>query len=243
MDLIQAAALHLAEARRSHKRGDRIPEAFRPRDIAAALEIQTRVTELLHEPVGAWKASAPTADKVMMAPIYAHDLRRGERCPIVPVDGMAAIEPEIAFVLARDLTPGAGDEEILAAIGETRLVLELIGSRYQHPEEVTFPEKLADCLNNQALLIGPPVTRGMGDWMSAFPISIPDVCSVDGKHPDGHPLTPLRWLAGKVPLRARQIVTTGSFAGVIKVPLNQELRVIFGDAGEIAVTFYPDSGA
>jgi 2-keto-4-pentenoate hydratase len=239
MDLILAAAHHLADARRSHKRGDRIPEPYRPRDIATALEIQSRVTELLHEAVGGWKASAPTADKIMMAPIYSHDLRRGERCPIVPLDGMAAIEPEIAFVLSRDLAPGAGDDEIVAAIGETRLVLELIGSRYEHPDEVTFPEKLADCLNNQALLIGPPVTSGMGEWMSGFPITIPGVCEVAGKHPDGHPLVALKWLAGKVPLHARQIVTTGSFAGVIKVPLNQELCVTFGDAGQIAVTFYP----
>jgi 2-keto-4-pentenoate hydratase len=64
-----------------------------------------------------------------------------------------------------------------------------------------------------------------------------------GAIPDGHPLIPLNWLAQQVPLGAGQIVTTGSFAGVIRVPLEQPLRVIFGDAGEIAVTFYPDSAA
>ncbi len=195
MDLIGQAAQHLADARRARRRGERIPEACRPRDIATALMIQERVTDLLGEPVGGWKASAPKPDKIMMAPIYAHDIRRGDRCPIVPNEGLAPIEPEIAFVLARDLAPGAGEEEILAAIGETRLVLELMGSRYAKPEEATFPEMLADCINNQALLVGPVLEMGAGDWASAFPITIPGVFEGNGRHPDGHPLAPLKWLA------------------------------------------------
>jgi 2-keto-4-pentenoate hydratase len=243
MDLIQAAAEHLAGARRSRVRGARIPEACRPADNAAALEVQSRVTNLLGEPVGGWKCSAPTADKVMRAPIYARDIRRGDRIPIQPVDGMALIEPEIAFVFARDLAPGATSQEVRGAIAETHLVLELLGSRYQNPDEVTFPEKLADCLQNQALLIGPLVTRPAGDWMSGFPISIPGVFEGQGKHPDGHPFVALEWLASQIPLRAGQIVTTGSFAGAIPAPLNQPLRVTFGDAGEITATFYPDSAA
>ena len=243
MDLIGQAAKHLADARRAHRAGERIPEACRPRDIATALMIQERVTDLLGEPVGGWKVSAPKPGKVMMAPIYAHDIRRGERCPIVPRDGMALIEPEIAFVLNRNLDPGDGEDTILSAVGETRLVLELLGSRYANPDEAEFPEKLADCLNNQALLVGPVLEQGAGDWAGAFPITIPGVFSGPGKHPDGHPLVPLKWLATQVPLRAGQIVTTGSYAGVIRVPLNRPLRVQFGDAGEIAVTFYPDSAA
>jgi 2-keto-4-pentenoate hydratase len=243
MDLIQAAAEHLAAARRAGTRGPRIPEAHRPGDIPAALAIQARVTSLLDWPIGGWKASAPAPGKIMRAPIYARDIRTGDRSPIVPVDGVAAIEPEIAFVLGRDLEPGAGPAQIRAAISETHLVLELIGSRFQHPDELTFPEKLGDCLNNQALLIGPLVTRPAGEWMSGFPITIPGVFEGQGKHPDGHPFVALEWLASQIPLTAGQIVTTGSFAGVIKAPLNQPLRVVFGDAGEIAVTFYPDSAA
>ena len=243
MDLMYSAAQHLADARRSRVRGARIPEACRPGDIPTALDIQQRVTDLLEWPVGGWKASAPAPGKIMRAPIYAHDIRRGERCPVIPVDGMALIEPEIAFVLGRDLEPGAGPAQIRAAIQQTHLVLEVLGSRFEHPDELTFPEKLADCLNNQALLVGPLVTRPAGDWMSAFPIAISGVFEGQGKHPDGHPFVALEWLASQIPLTAGQIITTGSFAGAIKAPLNQPLRVVFGDAGAIAVTFYPDSAA
>ncbi len=243
MDLIQSAAQHLVDARRARRRGQRIPEACRPRDIATALAVQRRVTELLGEPVGGWKASAPTPEKTLLAPIYASAIHRGARCPITPRNGLAPIEPEIAFVLARDLPQGAPESEVLAAIGEVRLVLEMIGSRYEAPEEAAFPEMLADGLNDQGLVVGPVPAHPIGDWMRAFPITIPGVFTGEGRHPDGHPLVPLVWLASMVPLAAGQIVTTGSFAGVIHAPLDQPLRVVFGGAGEIAVTFYPDSAA
>jgi len=239
MDLIGQAAAFLADARRVERRGPRMAEELRPADNESALAIQSRVTHMLGWPVGGWKASVPSKGRILMAPIYARDLHSGPECPIVPLKGMAPIEPEIAFVMARDLQPGVSDEEVVAAIGETRLVLELIGSRFAEPDELSYPEKLADCLNNQALLVGPLCGRPIGDWMSAFPISIPGVFERQGKHPDGHPLAPLKWLAGQVPLHAGQIVTTGSFAGVIQAPLGTPLRVIFGDAGEIGVTFTP----
>jgi len=237
MDLIEQAAQFLAAAYRTGTRGERMPEAFRPGDNETALAIQERATNILGEPVGGWKASAPKPDKIMMAPIYARDIVRGDRCAIVPVDGMAAIEPEIAYVIRRDLPAGAGDDEIRAAIGETRLVLELIGSRFLHPDELTFPEKLADRLNQQGLLLGPVLPLGAGEWASGFPIRVAGIFDGPGKHPDGHPFVALKWLAGRVPLRAGQIVTTGSYAGVIRVPLNQSVRVEFGGAGEIVVTF------
>jgi 2-keto-4-pentenoate hydratase len=240
MDLIDQAAGHLVNARLARTRGERIPEACRPRDLDTALAIQDTVTELLGERVGGYKASAPKPGKIMRAPIYSSNIYRGERAPILPRDGMAPIEPEIAFVLARDLRPGASEAEIRAAIGETRLVLELIGSRYTKPEEATFPEMLADSLNHQGLVVGPVLEQGAGDWAAGFPIRIPGVFEGEGKHPDGHPLAPLCWLAGQIPLHAGQIVTTGSYAGVILVPMNQPIRVQFGDVGEIAVTFYPD---
>src|SRR5215471_3241064 len=212
MDLIEQAAQHLAEARRTKRRGERIPEAARPRDIETALAIQSRVTELLGEPVGGWKCSTPKPDKLLLAPIYASTIHRTAECPILPRDGMALIEPEIAFVI------GEG-----GSIAETHLVLELIGSRYECPEEAPFPEMLADGLNGQGLLIGPRIDREHADWMTAFPISIPGVFEGEGHHPDGHPLAPLRWLQSYRPPQPGQIVTTGSYAGVIRAPLNTSL--------------------
>jgi len=237
MDLIDQAAEHLLSARRAGRRGERVPEACRPRDIAQGLAVQARVTELLGDPVAGWKCSTPKPEKIMIAPMYASGIQRGVECVIESKGGAAPIEPEIAFVIGRDVPRGSGEEDARAAISETRLVLELIGSRYERPEEATFPEMLADGLNHQGLVVGPAVDRGFGDWMRGFPIRIEGVYTGEGRHPDGHPLEPLIWLAGYRGLRAGEIVTTGSFAGVISAPLGREIVVHFGEAGQIAVRF------
>ena len=62
----------------------------------------------------------------------------------------------------------------------------------------------------------------------------------DGRHGDGHPLRPLYWLANFLAargegLRAGQVVTTGSYAGAIDVPLDQSLTVTYGDLGQVAI--------
>jgi 2-keto-4-pentenoate hydratase len=228
MNPIDEAAHYLTDLRRARRRGDRIPEAYRPADIETALAIQDRVSELLAEAIGGWKCSVPKPGRFLLGPIYASTIHRTSECPILPRDGVALIEPEIAFLI--------GDDGGIAA---THLVIELLGSRYEHHGEVTFPEALADGFNGQGLLIGPKIDRPNGDWMSAFPISIPGVFEGEGRHPDGHPLNPLRWLQGYRPPRPGQIVTTGSYAGVIKAPMNTPLQIRFGDISEIGVTFVP----
>jgi 2-keto-4-pentenoate hydratase len=162
---------------------------------------------------------------------------------------MARIEPEIAFVMRRDLPPRASaysDAEVRAAIRAPHLVLELIGPRYANPATVTFPEQLADAIANHGLFVGPAVPNALDHALDAIPIGIDaagkSLHAVQGKHPDGHPLEPLVWLANYLAQRgggltAGQIVTTGSYCGVVDVPLETPLRVRFGDLGALAVRF------
>ena len=244
------AAAFLLNARRSRKAGERIPEACRPADAAAAIAIQRRVTELLGIPIGGWKCSVPTAQRpVIMAPIYATTIAVGSPCPILPIGGMARVEPEVAFVLGRDLPPRDQpytEAEIRSAIREPRLVLELIGPRYADPTAASFPELLADGIANQGLYVGPAVPGALDKTLDVIPISIDaagqDPHAVAGKHPDGHPLLPLLWLANYLAqhdtgLHAGQIVTTGSYCGVVDVPLDTPLTVRFGELGTLSVRF------
>jgi len=248
--ITENAAAFLVAARRMQRPGERLPEAWRPGDVDAALAIQQRVTELLALPIGGWKCSLPTPERpVAMAPIYAPTIFERSPCPILPIAGKARIEPEIAFVMARDLPPRSSpysETEIRAAIREPRMVLELIGPRYADPAAASFVELLADGVANQGLFAGPIVADALERQLDRLPITIDadatQLHAVQGRHPDGHPLKPLVWLANFLAqrsdgLRAGQIVTTGSYCGVVDVALNVELTVRFGDLGGLSSRF------
>ncbi|HVP89398.1 MAG TPA: 2-keto-4-pentenoate hydratase [Casimicrobiaceae bacterium] len=243
------AAQHLVAARRAGQPGARLPESCRPIDLADAIAIQRRVQGLVKAATGGWKCSLPTPERaIACAPIFAASIRRDCPCPVVAHGSTVKIEPEIAFVLGRDLPPRANaysEGEVRAAIAETRLVLELLDSRYADPAAVSFPEILADQVNNQGLFVGPVFAGGLAAPLEGFPVAVEASARTlhfrGGRHPDGHPLRPLVWLASYLAqqesgLAAGTIVTTGSYAGALEVPVGTALTVRFGELGAIAVT-------
>ncbi len=251
---IEAAARQLVAARTTRHPGARLPASCRPADADAGLAIQRRVGEMLEMAIGGWKCSVPTSErKIAAAAIFAPTIVSVAPCPILPIAGKARVEPEIAFVLARDLPARAtpyDEADVRAAIGEARLVLELMGPRYADPAAITFPELLADSIANQALFVGPALSNPFGLSLDAFPIVIDGadgtLITHEGKHPDGHPLRPLYWLANflagggygeGVWLKAGQTVTTGSYCGAVDVPLETALVVRYGDFGTLDVQF------
>jgi 2-keto-4-pentenoate hydratase len=245
----EAAAQFLFAARSSGKAGPRIPADIRPTEVADALAVALRVGELIGQTVGGWKCSVPTGPRpVACAAIFAPTIVRNSPCRVVADGDTAKIEPEIAFVLARDLparpTPYS-EEEVRGALREARFVLELVGSRYADPTAATFPELLADSISNRGLFVGPVISDAFERPLEAFPVAMrhgnETLMAWDGKHPDGHPLRPLYWLANYLaqrgdPLRAGMIVTTGSYCGVVDAPLDVPLTVVYGDHGELSVT-------
>ncbi|HEV2686252.1 MAG TPA: 2-keto-4-pentenoate hydratase [Actinomycetota bacterium] len=245
---LDQAARHLLAARRARQPGPRIPESYRPVSLEDALAIQQRVQRLLGMAIGGWKCSLPTPERAMSyAAIFAPTISHASPCRVAARAGIARIEPEIAFVVGRDLPQRAepySDAEVRASIAETRLVLELLGSRYVDPESVTFPEVLADQVSNHALFVGPVLSEGLSRSLEQFPVAIDAQAGAlhrrDGRHPDGHPLPPLLWLANHLAsladvggLKAGQIVTTGSYAGALEVPVATPLRAAFGTLGTI----------
>jgi 2-keto-4-pentenoate hydratase len=252
---IDHAARQLLAARRARQPGPPLPEACRPAALEDALAIQRRVQALLGVATGGWKCSLPTPERALpYAAIFAPSIFRASPCP-VSARRIARIEPEVAFVLGCDLPPRAGgyaDDEVRAAIAETRLVLELLSSRYADPAAVSFPEMLADQVANEGLFVGPVLEDGLKRALGGFPIAVDGPAGPlhrrDGRHPDGHPLRPLVWLAGHLAageerggLEAGQIVTTGSYAGALEVPVGAGIAVQFGGLGRIEVEFSPAS--
>jgi 2-keto-4-pentenoate hydratase len=248
---LENAARDLAARRRAGLTGAGLSAQARPADVASALALQARVAREFGDRIEGWKCALPTGERTIVAPLFASTIHRASPCALVVRGDMASIEPEIAFVLARDLPPRDApytEDDVRGAIGATHVVLELMGNRYDDPASVTFPELLADFANNQGLYVGPRVEHGLDAALDriAIQISTPAgvVLTLDGAHPDGHPLRPLVWLANFLPaqgrgdhLRAGEIVTTGSYAGARDVPLDVPLTIAFGDLGTIAVEF------
>jgi len=244
----EAAAQFLAAARKTGIPGARLPENIRPADLESALAIQRRIVALLGQTIGGWKCSVPSeARPILAAPIFAATIYRASPCRIAEAGAIARIEPEVAFIIGRDLpqrdTPYT-EAEIRGAIAEPRLVLELLGTRYADPAAVSWPEMMADSVQNQGLFVGPAFARGLDAALTDFAVTVTAGAGVlsthAGHHGDGHPLNPLYWLANFLAargegLRAGQVVTTGSYAGAIEVPMGQRLTVTYGDLGEVVI--------
>ena len=243
------AAEILVQARLEGLVTDRLPEACRPASDDDALAIQLRVIELLGTTIGGWKVSLPRGENLFVAPLPAAAIYSTSPCPILPFHGRARIEPEIAFVLGRDLPPRSSaytKDDLLDAIAETRLDLELIGCRYADHSVLPFREFLADSINNQGLFVGPSVPNAHDQNLEYFKIRIdgPSGTIVDqeGRHPNGHPLKPLVWLANFLSgrgetLKEGMMITTGSYAGILEVPLNTPLTVVYDGIGSFSVSF------
>ena len=243
-----AAATELARRRREGHRGPRLDPALRPITVTDALVIQERIAARLGTVAG-WKCSLPAPDRVTAARLFASSVFPGPHVPVHPRDSTALIEPEVAFVLGRELPRRAApytEAEVLGAVREARLVIEILGNRYDDPASVAFPEMLADGANNEALVTGPAIPKDQAG-LEAFHVSITGAAfglERDGRHPDGHPYRPLVWLANflrerGLALHAGQVVTTGSYAGALAVPVATPLTIVFGNLGRIELTLDP----
>lgn len=253
---ISEAAAILLERRRNGSKGERLPQSCRPQSLDQALAIQAKVSQQSADRIAAWKCGMPGADKVVLAPIYASIVfQETETCAVWSNQQSARIEPELAFILGHDLPARAASytmAEIDAAIKETRLALELIGTRYSNPEAASFAEHLADGLFNQGLYLGPVIHADNAANLQTMPITISltgrTFKEFSGVHPAVNARAPLYWLIEFLRnrgqgLQAGQAIITGSYAGSPDVPLHEDVSVRFGQLGKLHVRFISKSPA
>ncbi|MGY3303239.1 2-keto-4-pentenoate hydratase [Pseudomonas sp. PvR086] len=247
---LEVAAAALVLARLEGVRLASLPGPNLPSSLAQGFAIQQHVGPLAGKTVGGWKCALPPAGKWIVAPIYSDSIVKGERYQLAADADKARIEPELACVLAHDLPARVvpyTTEQIAAAISAVHLALEVIDCRYTDPHTLPFEQLLADGLFNHGLVLGAPIALANPASMpSELDITLSDATSeplnIKGRHPDGDPLLPIVWLANflstqGIGLQAGQVIITGSYAGVLDVPVNQPLHVQFGEAGSLSVHF------
>lgn len=245
----QAAATELLNRRVAGTKAPRLAEDQRPTNLEDALKIQEAMIEQNSDSVGGWKCLLPLAeDKYIVAPIFAADIERGDNCVQFADNDVVRVEPEIAFILSKTLPAnpeGYSEEQINDAIGTCHMALELIQSRFAEDSGVEFYEKLADCLINQGMYIGPELDREKVFAAANVDITITQgdkVQTFDGKHPNPLPQLPIYWLINYmtrrgVAFQAGEAIITGSYCGIAEMEFDQATTIDYAGLGQYQVQF------
>lgn len=246
---ITQAAAELTARRNSGQPGPRLPESCRPLELEDAWQVQQAVSRGLGQAVGGWKASPPSPGKLVLAPIYQPAISRAAVCTVAfPADrdlDSVKVEPELAFVLAKDLPAREQpytEADIAAAVGSVHAALEICASRYAAPSDCSFSEMLADGLVNNGLWLGPELGAEAAAFELGWQAGDEPRQTAQARHPNGHPRVPLYWLANflrerGLGLKAGQAVITGSYAGVLTVPAGQTVTFEYAGLARFEVEF------
>ena len=244
------AASELLSRRVAGTKAPRLNEELRPTSIDDALQIQSSMIELRSDKVGGWKCLQPLSeDKFVVAPIFADSVQQGNNCTLLADNNAARIEPEIAFILVKSLPAnpeGYSEEQINEAIGPCHMALELMQDRYADESGVEFYEKLADCLVNQGLFIGPEIEREKAFTATKIDIAVTQgeqVQTFSGVHPNSLPQNPIYWLINYMTRRglnfnAGEAIITGSYCGIVEVEFDKPTTISYDGIGQYQVTFY-----
>ncbi|USD63115.1 hydratase [Vibrio sp. SCSIO 43140] len=243
------AASELLGRRVAGTKAPRLDETQRPKTLDDALQIQSSMIDIHSDKVGGWKCLLPLADdKFVVAPIFAGSVQTGEVCELFADNNVARVEPEIAFVLNKALPAnpeGYSEEQINDAIGSCHMALELMQSRFADDSGAEFYEKLADCLVNQGLFIGPELPRDKAFDAANINIAVSqgdDVQTFAGEHPNKLAQTPIYWLINTmtrrgVDFQAGEAIITGSYCGIVEVAFDKPTTIQYEGFGEYQVTF------
>ena len=242
------AASEYLRRRVAGTKASRLDIAIRPQNIEEALSVQTQLISQRSDDVGGWKCLLPFDDKVIVGPIFSDTVQSGAICKLLKDENKVRIEPEIVFVLNKDLPAKDTDyseEEINEAIGSCHMALELMQNRFADDSNAEFPELLADVLVNQGLFVGPEIDREKAFSAHHINLSLTqgdNVQQFEGVHPNPLPHLPVYWLINYMTKRGTsftkgQALTTGSYAGIVEVDFDIETTIKYENIGEYKVMF------
>lgn len=218
-----------------------------PAEEAEALAIQREVLQRRGGRIGGWKCATPPGKPVSQALLDSHGVRPGPAGWDMPAAGRIGIETEIAFRLGRDLPPRGTPwtrEEVIDAVEACFPAIELVESRYADMTAVSLLEAMADNVAHAGLICGVPVpdwrARDLNELAVRQTAGGQEQVARRGSNPAGDPLGSLVRLANHLHgfglmLEAGQVVTTGSWTGLLFVPGGQRVTGGFEGLGEVVV--------
>ena len=253
-----AATIPLAElfiaARRDHRRFSLDAAAGEPRTADDAYRVQDAVARALGwfdaARPSAWKTGAPDRAAVpIAAPLPAALLRMSPARFDAREFHTIGIEAEIALRFHSDVDAalaGAPGFDWAAVIGDMRVGIEVVDSRIDDAGSAPALLKLADFQQNGAYVIGTGVPyRGGVDWASQRARVLRNgavIADTRGGHPLGDPTWLLPWFVRHVEarcggVRAGDLVTLGTWAGLLPAACGERIHVEFDGVGQASVDF------
>lgn len=153
----------------------------------------------------------------------------------------ARIEPELAFVLGRDLAPG---DDVLAATEAIVPSLEVIDSRIAD-WKIGLIDTIADNASGAAIVLGdqrtPPADVALADAAVALSVDGEVVDRGTGAAVLGDPVRAVAWLAAALAeqgtaLEAGHVVMSGSITAAVWLRPGGTVEADFGPLGTVRVT-------
>jgi 2-keto-4-pentenoate hydratase len=244
---IEHAARILVQARRDMKPLNGLPGDLKPTSIEEAHAIQDAAGHQLGKLIGGFKAMAPANGDPTRGVIYGGTIHASPYKITASTVPQCGVEGEVAFIFRRDLPPRGKPytRNEVAAVIDACAAIEVVHSRFAQKAPVSNLEKLADSISNGALVHDAPCC----DWRDLQLGKLKVTLCVNGKsrldqvggHPTGDPLGIAVVLANmwreKGGVRSGQIVTCGSFTGLIFLKPGDVCSVRFEDLGAAEVTF------
>ena len=258
-DRVQRAARFLHEAHSARAAYQPIPDAFTPRNIDEAYDIQETFHELLAPERGAiagYKVALTTAVMQQMVgfghpcsgAVFASGVHHSPVTIKISDYVHLGAECEIAVMLAEDLPADAAPydrESVAGAVAALMPAFELVDDRGADYSDLFFLGVAADNAWNAGIVLGEPVTDWQGiDLIAASgAMTINGQSAGEGKGGDvlGHPLEALAWLANTLAGRGKSlqksmIVMTGSIVSTKFLNRGDEVRFEIDTLGEVRLT-------
>jgi 2-keto-4-pentenoate hydratase len=233
-----------------------LPESARPRTRADAYAAQAALAVRSAHPLFGWKIAATSVagqrhlnvDGPLAGRLFRE--RAFDSGAEVPfgVNHMRVAEAEFAFRMAVDLPPrpeAYAVDDVLAAVATLHPAIEIPDSRFDDFTVVGAPQLIADNACAHYFALGPTTTA---DWRRMDLVEHTVVATVadretrtgTGGNVLGDPRVALTWLANElsgigVPLRAGEVVTTGTCIVPVPIAPGDRIRADFGPLGAIEI--------
>ncbi|MBO9539041.1 fumarylacetoacetate hydrolase family protein [bacterium] len=158
------------------------------------------------------------------------------------------VEPEVAFVMGRDLSgPAVTEQDVRAATASLHPALDVIDSRYE-AFRFQLPDVIADNASGAAFVLGPAIASFQDLDLAALEVAFYQngrrVSQGTGKDVMGSPAQAVAWLAralhaqGRI-LPAGAVVLSGALVAPLAVSAGDAFEARFGSLGNVSLTFAP----